>query len=100
MLDAVDAVRFAAGGVDARIDMANADGVDADPLFGHFTGEAGGETLEGAFGCGLIHVLARRAVLRGTRGDVDDRAAATAASGGHPAHRFARAQERSEDVHR
>src|SRR3954462_8695598 len=100
MLDAFDAVWFASGGVDVRIDMAHADGVDTDPLFRHLTGKAGGETFEGALGGGVIHVFAGRAVLRRTRGDVDDPAAATTAGGGHPAHRFPCAQERSEDVHR
>ena len=91
---AIDAVGFAALSVHSGVDEAGADGVDADAFFGDLFGEADGEGIDGAFGGGVVNVLAGGAGFGGTGGDVDDGAAGAVVAGGHSADCFFRAEQR------
>ena len=60
--------------------------------------EADGKRVDGALRRRVVDVLARRAEPGRTRREIDDGAAASAVARRHAAHRFARAEERSDDV--
>ena len=53
-------VGLAARGMDVGLDDAGAHRVDAHAFGGHLLGQADGEGVDGALGCGVVHVLARR----------------------------------------
>jgi len=95
---ALGAVGVAATGVDLGVDVARADGGNADAFGGYFLREPECEGVGGALGGRVIDVLARRADTRGRRRDVHDRAAAV--SRRHAPNRFARAEEGDDDVDR
>jgi hypothetical protein len=95
---AIDAVGFASESVDFGVDEAGANGVDSDFFFGYFFGEADGESVNGAFGGGIVDVFVGGTGAGGSGRNVDDVAALASVFGGHAAHRFAGAEEASEDV--
>ena len=74
-LDAIDTVGLACESVEFGVDVARADGVDANLLFGNFFGEAKGQCLDGAFGGGVVDVFVGGADAGGSRGNIDDAAA-------------------------
>ena len=80
------------------MDEAGADGVDSDFFFGYFFGEADGESIDGAFGGGVVDVFVGGTDAGGSGRNVDDVAALSTVPGGHAADRFAGAEEASEDV--
>jgi hypothetical protein len=96
--DAIDAVGFASESVDFGVDEAGADGVDSNFFFGYFFGEADGESVDGAFGGGVVDVFVGGTGAGGSGRNVDDVAALASVAGGHAANRFAGAEETSEDV--
>ena len=80
------------------MDEAGADGVDSDFFFGYFFGEADSESVDGAFRGGIVDVFVGGTGAGGSGRNVDDVAALASVFGGHAAHRFAGAEETSEDV--
>ena len=84
----LDAVGLAAEGVKLGVDVAGPDDIHPDAFGGHFPRQTRGQRVEGALAGRVIHVLVGRAVHRGQRGHVDDRAAprrrAAWTSGGRP----------------
>ena len=88
----------ASRGMDFGFDQARTHGVDPDAFRRHFFRQADRESVDRAFGRGVVHVLAGRSKSRRRTRQIDDRAAAAAMARAHAQHRFAGADDRADHV--
>ena len=84
--------------MDFGVNEAGANGIDANALTSNFLGQTQGQAVDGAFGCGVIQVLARRAKPRSRARQVHNAAALAAMLGAHLQNGFARAKHRAQNI--
>ena len=84
--------------MDFGVNEAGANGIDANALTSNFLGQTQGQAVDGAFGCGVIQVLARRAKPRSRARQVHNAAALAAMLGAHLQNGFTRAKHGAQNI--
>ena len=97
-LHAIDAIGFAAAGMDLRVDEARTHGVHADAFRGDLLRETDRQRVDCALGGGVIHIFAGRTQTRGAGRNIHDRAARSVVPRRHAPHGLARAEERADHI--